>query len=58
MRARGGTVKNMPAAALTLLGVLITVLGLLAAGNLAIVVIGLLALVAAGVLEALTRRPA
>ena len=50
--------KNMPAAALAFLGVLITVLGLLAAGNLAIVVIGLLALVAAGVLEALTRRPA
>ena len=48
--------QNMPAAALVVLGIVITILGLLAAGNPAIVVIGLLALAAAGVLEAFTRR--
>lgn len=50
--------NNLPAAALGFLGVLITVLGLFVAGNLTVVVIGLLALVGAGVLEILTRRQA
>lgn len=49
---------NLPAAALGVLGVLITVLGLFAAGNVTIVVIGLVALFAAGLLEAFTRRRA
>jgi len=54
----GAVVINFPAAALSVLGILITILGLFVAGNIVIVVIGLVALFAAGVLETLTRRRA
>ena len=48
---------SVPVAALTFLGVLIAVLGLFAAGNITIVVVGLVAIVAAGVLQVMgTRR--
>lgn len=40
-----------PVAALTTLGILLVVLGLFAAGNLTIVIVGLLAIVAAGILQ-------
>jgi energy-converting hydrogenase Eha subunit A len=45
-----------PVVALTFLGILIVVLGLFVAGNLTIVVVGLLAICSAGVLEVLARR--
>lgn len=47
---------STPVVALTVLGVLIVVLGLFAAGNLTIVIVGLLAICSAGVLEVLGRR--
>ncbi|HEX8025745.1 MAG TPA: hypothetical protein VF484_06050 [Candidatus Limnocylindrales bacterium] len=48
---------SAPVAALTFLGVLIAALGLFAAGNIAIVVVGLVAVFAAGVLQVMgTRR--
>ncbi len=49
---------NVWAAALGILGILVAVLGLFAAGSVVLVVIGLVALFAAGLLEALTRRRA
>jgi hypothetical protein len=45
-----------PVAALTILGILLAVLGLLVAGNMVIVVIGLLAIFGAGLLQVLGRR--
>jgi hypothetical protein len=45
-----------PVAALTFLGILIVVLGLFVAGNLTIVIVGLLAIGSAGVLEVFARR--
>ena len=45
-----------PVAALTFLGILIVVLGLFVAGNLTIVIVGILAICSAGVLEVLARR--
>ncbi len=47
---------NLPAVALTVLGVLIVVLGLFVAGNILIVIVGLVALFGAGLLEVLTKR--
>ena len=47
---------SLPIVALSLLGILITVLGLFAAGNLTVVAVGLVALFAAGLLEVLGRR--
>ena len=48
--ARTGGVPT-PVAALTFLGILIVVLGLFVAGNLAVVIVGLSAICSAGVLE-------
>lgn len=42
---------SLPAAALTLLGILIALLGLFAAGELVVVVVGLGAILAAGLLQ-------
>ncbi len=42
--------------ALTVLGILIALLGLFAAGNIAVVVVGLAAIAGAGVLEVLGRN--
>jgi hypothetical protein len=42
--------------ALTMLGILVALLGLFAAGNIAVVVLGLGAIAAAGVLELLGRN--
>ncbi len=47
---------NLPVTALTILGILIAALGLFAAGNLVIVIIGLLAIAGAGVLQVLGHR--
>lgn len=49
---------TFPAAALIVLGVTAAVFGLFVAGNVGIVGLGLLALLGAGLLEALTRRRA
>ncbi len=45
-----------PVVALTFLGVLIVALGLFVAGNLTIVIVGLVAIFSAGVLEVFARR--
>jgi hypothetical protein len=45
-----------PVVALTFLGTLIVALGLFVAGNLTIVIVGLLAICSAGVLEVFARR--
>jgi hypothetical protein len=45
-----------PVAALTILGIILAVLGLLVAGNIVIVVIGLLAIFGAGLLQVAGRR--
>jgi len=50
--------SSMPVIALTVLGVLIVVLGLFAAGSLEVVAIGLISIFAGGVLEVLGRRRA
>ncbi len=47
---------SLPIVALSVLGILIAVLGLFAAGNLVVVAVGLVALFAAGLLEVLGRR--
>lgn len=47
---------SLPVAALTILGILITILGLFAAGNLTVVIIGLLSIGGAGILQVLERR--
>ena len=47
---------SMPVAALTFLGVLIAALGLFAAGNITVVIVGLVAIVAAGVLQVMGNR--
>jgi len=47
---------TVPAFFLTLVGVLLVVLGILAGGNLALVAIGVVALIAAGALEVVGRR--
>jgi len=49
-------VTNVAGTALVVLGVLIAILGLFAAGNIVIVAVGLVAVFAGGVLEVLTRR--
>jgi len=49
-------VTNLAGGALAVIGTLIAVLGLFAAGSITIVVVGLLALFGGGVLEAVTRR--
>ena len=45
-----------PVAALTIVGIILAVLGLFVAGNLTIVVVGLLAIFGAGVLQVAGRR--
>ncbi|MEX1169192.1 MAG: hypothetical protein WEE50_03510 [Chloroflexota bacterium] len=45
-----------PVASLTVLGILLAVLGLFVAGNIVIVVIGLLSIFGAGLLQAVARR--
>ena len=45
-----------PVVALTFLGILIVALGLFVAGNLTVVIVGLLAICSAGVLEVFGRR--
>jgi len=47
---------TVPTFFLTLVGVLLVVLGILAGGNLALVAIGVVALIAAGALEVVGRR--
>ena len=47
---------SLPVAALSILGILITVLGLFAAGDIAVVALGLLALFGAGLLDVAARR--
>lgn len=47
---------TVPVAALTFLGVLLAVLGLFVAGNIVIVVIGLLAIFGAGLLQVAGKR--
>jgi hypothetical protein len=47
---------SVPVAALTFLGVLIVVLGLFAAGNMAVVIVGLVAIAFAGVLQVFGQR--
>jgi hypothetical protein len=49
-------VTNFAGGALAFIGALIAVLGLFAAGNITIVVVGLIATFGGGVLEAVTRR--
>jgi hypothetical protein len=55
-RSEGSMGTSLPVVALTLLGILVAVLGLFAAGNIAVVVVGLAAIGVAGVLEVLGRR--
>jgi hypothetical protein len=45
-----------PVAALTIIGIIIAVLGLLVAGNLEIILVGLLAIFGAGLLQVAGRR--
>lgn len=47
---------SLPVVALTVLGALIAVLGLFAAGDIAVVALGLGALVGAGIINAVERR--
>jgi len=47
---------SLPVVALSILGILITLLGLFAAGDLTVVALGLLALFGAGLLEVIGRR--
>jgi hypothetical protein len=47
---------SLPVVALSFLGILITLLGLFAAGDLTVVALGLLALFGAGLLEVIGRR--
>jgi hypothetical protein len=47
---------SLPVLALTFLGILIAILGLFVAGNIAVVAVGLLAIGGAGILEVLDRR--
>jgi hypothetical protein len=47
---------SIPVASLTMLGILVSVLGLFVAGNVALLAIGLAAIVIAGVLEVLGGR--
>lgn len=47
---------SMPVAALTVLGILLAVLGLFVAGNMIIVVVGLLSVFGAGLLQVMGRR--
>jgi hypothetical protein len=47
---------SMPVGALTVLGILITVLGLLVGGGIQLIAVGLLALVAAGILQVAGQR--
>ncbi len=53
-----GIVTNLYAAGLGFLGFLIAILGLFAGGSVELVIVGLVALFAAGTLEAFTRRRA
>jgi hypothetical protein len=52
------TAATLPVAALTVLGILITVLGLFVAGEIALTIVGLVSIFAAGLLGALVRRTA
>ena len=45
-----------PVASLTVLGILLAVIGLFVAGNMVIVVVGLVAIFGAGLLQAIGRR--
>jgi hypothetical protein len=45
-----------PVASLTVLGILLAVIGLFVAGNMVIVVIGLVSIFGAGLLQAIVRR--
>ena len=49
---------SLPVLSLTVLGILVALLGLFAAGSIMIVVVGLAAIGAAGVLEVMGRRGA
>ena len=55
-RYRDDMPASLPVVALTVLGILIAVLGLFVAGNLTIVIVGLVAIAVAGVLEVLGRQ--
>ena len=48
--------SNLPVLALTFLGILIALLGLFAAGNILVVVIGLASIAVAGILQVLGSR--
>ncbi|HJW21922.1 MAG TPA: hypothetical protein VJ506_05795 [Candidatus Limnocylindrales bacterium] len=48
--------SSLPVYALTFLGILITLLGLLAAGNVTIVIVGLASIAAAGILQVMGSR--
>lgn len=47
---------SIPVAALTFLGILVSVLGLFVAGNVALLAIGLVTILAAGILEVIGGR--
>jgi hypothetical protein len=47
---------SVPVASLTMLGILVSVLGLFAAGNVAVVALGLVAIGVAGILEVIGDR--
>jgi hypothetical protein len=47
---------SLPVAALTVLGILVAMLGLFAAGDIGVVGVGLVAIFGAGLLEAAARR--
>ena len=48
--------SNLPVYALTFLGILIALLGLFAAGNVLVVVVGLVSIAAAGILQVMSSR--
>ena len=58
LRARDadGMETTAPVAALTILGILLAVLGLFVAGNIQLVIVGLVAIFAAGLLQVLGAR--
>jgi hypothetical protein len=47
---------SLPVAALTILGILITLLGLFAAGDIRVTIVGLVALAFGGILQVLSQR--
>ena len=55
-REAAGMETTAPVAALTILGIVLAVLGLFVAGNIQLVIVGLVAIFAAGVLQVLGAR--